>query len=100
MSLRPRIALTFLLLLAAVLAAALGWVSFANRINAARPVRRQLRSNRRLLTLAAHGVADDYAFREAVAERDTNTLVSALENGGTRIGAAIVVLISLNGQVM
>jgi diguanylate cyclase (GGDEF)-like protein len=100
MSLRKRIALTFLLLLTAVLAAALGSVSFANRVNAEHAVKRQLESNRRLLTLAAHGVADDYAFREAVAERDTNTLVSALENGGTRIGAAMVVLTSLNGQVM
>jgi diguanylate cyclase (GGDEF)-like protein len=100
MSLRTRIALTFLLLLTAVLAAALGSVSFANRVNAEHAVKRQLESNRRLLTLAAHGVADDYAFREAVAERDTNTLVSALENGGTRIGAAMVVLTSLNGQVM
>jgi diguanylate cyclase (GGDEF)-like protein len=100
MSLRTRIALTFLLLLTAVLAAALGSVSFANRVNAKHAVKRQLESNRRLLTLAARGVADDYAFREAVAERDTNTLVSALENGGTRIGAAMVVLTSLNGQVM
>jgi diguanylate cyclase (GGDEF)-like protein len=100
MSLRTRIALTFLLLLAAVLAAALGSVSFANRVNAERAAKRQLDSNRRLLTLAARGVADDYAFREAVAERDTDTLVSALENGGTRIGAAMVVLTSLNGQVM
>ena len=97
MSLRTRIALTFLLLLTAVLAAALGSVSFANRVNAEHAVKRQLESNRRLLTLAARGVADDYAFREAVAERDINTLVSALENGGTRIGAAMVVLTSLNG---
>src|SRR5260221_862512 len=100
MSLRTRIALTFLLLLTAVLAAALGSVSFANRVNAEHAVKRQLESNRRLLTLAAHGVADDYAFREAVAERDTNTLASALENGGTRIGSAMMVLTSLNGQVM
>jgi diguanylate cyclase (GGDEF)-like protein len=100
MSLRTRIALTFLLLLTAVLAAALGSVSFANRVNAERAVKRQLESNRRLLTLAARGVADDYAFREAVSERDTDTLVSALENGGTRIGAAMVVLTSLEGKVM
>jgi diguanylate cyclase (GGDEF)-like protein len=89
-----------LLLLTAVLAAALGSVSFANRVNAVHAVKRQLESNRRLLTLAARGVADDYAFREAVAERDTDTLVSALENGGTRIGAAMVLLTSLNGEVM
>src|SRR5206468_1560822 len=100
MSLRTRIALTFVLLLTAVLAAALGSVSFANRVNAEHAVKRQLENNRRLLTLAARGVADDYAFREAVAEHDTDTLVSALENGGTRIGAALVLLTSLSGQVV
>src|ERR1700684_2423958 len=111
MSLRTRIAVTFLLLLAAVLAAALGAVSATNRANAEREVQRQLdvgvsvfsrllESNRRQLTQAAQAVAADYGFREAVATRDTDTLVSVLENSGKRIGAAMVVLTSLNGEVM
>ncbi len=111
MSLRTRIALTFLLLLTAVLGAALSAVSIANRRNAERDVARQLefgaqtfsgllKSNRRLLTQAAQAVADDYGFREAVAEHDTGTLVSALENGGSRTGAAMVVLTSLDGHVI
>ena len=111
MALRTRIAVTFLLLLAAVLAAALGAVSATNRGNAEREVQRQLdvgasvfsrllESNRRQLTQAAQAVAADYGFREAVATRDTDTLVSVLENSGERIGAAMVVLTSLNGEVI
>jgi diguanylate cyclase (GGDEF)-like protein len=110
-SLRTRIAVTFLLLLAAVLAAALGAVSATNHSNAEREVQRQLdvgtsvfsrllESNRRQLTQAAQAVASDYGFREAVATRDTDTLVSVLENSGKRIGAALVVLTSLDGDVI
>ena len=111
MALRTRIAVTFILLLAAVLAAALGAVSMTNRGNAGHEVQRQLdvgvsvfsrllESNRRQLTQAAQAVAADYGFREAVATRDTDTLVSVLENSGKRIGAAMVVLTSLNGNVI
>jgi diguanylate cyclase (GGDEF)-like protein len=111
MALRTRIALTFLLLLAAVLAAALGAVSAANHASAQLEVQRQLdvgasvfsrllESNRRQLTQAAQAVAADYGFREAVAARDTDTLASALENSGQRIGAAMVVLTSLSGDVI
>jgi diguanylate cyclase (GGDEF)-like protein len=111
MALRTRIAVTFILLLAAVLAAALGAVSATNQGNAEREVQRQLdvgvsvfsrllESNRRQLTQAAQAVAADYGFREAVATRDTDTLVSVLQNSGERIGAAMVVLTSLNGDVI
>src|SRR5271165_4683982 len=110
-ALRTRIAVTFILLLAAVLAAALGAVSATNHGNAEREVQRQLtvgvsvfsrllESNRRQLTQAAQAVAADYGFREAVATRDTDTLVSVLENSGERIGAGLVVLTSLNGEVI
>jgi diguanylate cyclase (GGDEF)-like protein len=111
LTLRTRIALTFLLLLAAVLAAALGAVSAANHRNAEREVQRQLdvgalvfsrllESNRRQLTQGAQAVAADYGFRQAVAAHDTDTLASALQNSGARIGAAMVVLTSLNGEVI
>ncbi len=111
MALRTRIALTFLLLLAAVLAAALGAVSAANRGNAAAEAQRQLNIGQsvfssflqyhgRLLTQTAQAVAADYGFRDAVAARDTATLVSVLENHGQRIGAAMLVLTSLDGQVI
>jgi diguanylate cyclase (GGDEF)-like protein len=109
--LRRRIAFTFLLLLAAVLGAALFAVSAANRSNAAREAQRQLdvgvsvfmrllESNRSLLTQAAQAAAADYGFHEAVAARDTDTLRSALANSGARIGAAMVVLTSLDGRVI
>jgi diguanylate cyclase (GGDEF)-like protein len=61
---------------------------------------RLLESNRRQLTQAAQAVAADYGFRAAVAARDTDTLASALENSGERIGAAMVVLTSLSGKVI
>src|SRR5450631_4666728 len=82
-----------------------------NRGNAGHEVQRQLdvgtsvfsrllESNRRQLTQAAQAVAADYGFREAVSTRDTDTLVSVLENSGQRIGAGMVVLTSLNGDVI
>jgi diguanylate cyclase (GGDEF)-like protein len=111
MALRTRIAVTFLVLLATVLAAALGAVSATNEASAQREGSRQLdvgssvflrllENDRRLLTQAAQAVAADYGFREAVAAHDTETLESALENSGERIGAAMVVLTSLDGKVI
>jgi diguanylate cyclase (GGDEF)-like protein len=111
LSLRSRIAVTFLLLLAAVLVAALSVVSAANRGNAEREVRRQLEvgsrvflslldRDRRQLTQAAQAVAGDYGFREAVATGDTDTSSSALENSAARIGAAMAILTSLDGRVI
>jgi diguanylate cyclase (GGDEF)-like protein len=111
MTLRTRIAVTFLVLLATVLAAALGAVSATNEASAQREGTRQLdvgsqvflrllENDRRQLTQAAQAVAADYGFREAVAAHDTDTLESALQNSGERIGAALVVLTSLNGEVI
>ncbi|MBS0396756.1 MAG: GGDEF domain-containing protein, partial [Proteobacteria bacterium] len=111
MQLRTRIALTFLVLLATVLAAALVAVSAANEANAERETGRQLEvgrmvferaleTNRRQLAQAAQVLAADFGFREAVASRDAETVVSALQNHGARIGAALAVLVSLDGQVL
>ena len=111
MLLRTRIAVTFFLLVAAVLATALAVVSAANRHNAEREVGRQLdvgarvfmramETNREQLTQAAQAVAADYAFKEAVALRDTDTLASALQNAGSRLGAAVEVLTTLHGRVL
>ncbi len=111
MRLRTRIAVIFILLLTTVLSVALSIVSAANRSNAEGEVQRQLDvgtlvfsrvldTNRRQLMQAAQAVASDYGFREAVATRDTDTVVSALENSGARIGANVVVLVSLEGRVL
>jgi diguanylate cyclase (GGDEF)-like protein len=100
MSLRTRIALTFLGLLTAVLIAAVCAVLVADRVNAASAVNEQLEINRRLLNQAAQAVAYDFPFREAVAERDIDTLVSVLENQSLRVGAALAVLTTLDGRVI
>jgi diguanylate cyclase (GGDEF)-like protein len=109
--LRTRIAVTFLALLAVVLAAALLAVSAANQTNAEREINRQLETgrlvferaletNRRQLAQAAQVLAADFGFREAVASRDAETIVSALQNHGARIGASLAVLLSLDGRVL
>jgi diguanylate cyclase len=109
--LRTRITVTFALLVAAILAATLGVVSSANSRNAAREVQRRLEtgalvlertleSNRRQLTQAAQVLAADFGFRSAVATRDTATLESALTNHAERIGARLVMLLSLDGEVL
>ena len=111
MQLRTRIALTFLLLLSAVLATALFAVSAANQANAEREINRQLEvgrlvferaleANRRQLTQAAQVLASDFGFREAVASHDEETIASALENQSARIGASLTVLLSLDGRVL
>ena len=111
MRLRTRIAVTFLALVSAMLAAALGTVSIANRDNAEREVQRQLdvgvrvfsralESNRRQLAQASQAAAADYAVRQAVAQGDDETLTSVLENSRDRIGAAMAVLTTLDGHVL
>ena len=111
MSLRTRIALTFVLLLAGVLAAAFLAVSAANRANAQREIDRQLavgnhvferalESNRRQLVQAAQVLAADWGFREAMGTRDAATLASVLQNHSARIGASLATLVSLEGTVI
>ena len=111
MKLRTRIAVTFLALLGAVIGAALLAVSAANQANAEREISRQLEvgrlvferaldGNRRQLTQAAQVLAADFGFREAVATHDADTIGSALENHGARIGATLVELVSLDGKVI
>lgn len=111
LSLRTRIALTFVLLLAGVLGAAFVAVSAANRANAEREIERQLvvghqvferalESNRRQLVQAAQVLAADWGFREAMGSRDSGTLGSALQNHASRIGASLATLVSLEGNVL
>jgi diguanylate cyclase (GGDEF)-like protein len=47
-----------------------------------------LEANRRQLTEAAHNVTDDFAVKQQIALRDSDTLVSTLENGACRIARA------------
>jgi len=53
-----------------------------------------------LLGQAAHVLAADYAFREALTSHDTETIVSALDNHGARIDAQVMMLVGLDGRVI
>ena len=61
---------------------------------------RLLEHNRNQLAQAATVLAADYGFREAIATRDGETLVSVLDNHGERIKASTMQLISLDGIVL
>ena len=49
---------------------------------------------------AARVLAADYGFRAALQSSDRDTVVSALENHGSRIGARQMLLIGLDGQLV
>ena len=57
-----------------------------------------IRSNGEKLAQAASVVAADFAFRQAVATHDENTVASALKNHGDRVNADIVMLVDLDGK--
>jgi len=59
-----------------------------------RVLRRLLEQQAQKLSDGARLLASDYGFREAIHTSDTNTIVSALENHGERIGATQVSLYS------
>jgi diguanylate cyclase (GGDEF)-like protein len=61
---------------------------------------RLLEQNNRQLAQAAEILSLDFAFRQAVATRDLRTTESVLANHGARIGAALIMLVSLDGQVI
>ncbi|CAN7489592.1 EAL domain-containing protein [Caballeronia sp. LjRoot29] len=110
-SLRARIAVIFVLLMLAVQAAAFlvtsSVISSNARSNAQeqlsvaeRVFRQVLRSNGEKLAQAASVVAADFAFRQAVATYDENTVASALKNHGDRVNADIVMLVDLDGKLV
>jgi hypothetical protein len=49
---------------------------------------------------AVRVLAADFGFREAVASKDIPTILSAIENHGSRIDAGVVVLIDVDGHVI
>ena len=112
MALRTRIAVTFLLLLAAVLAAALGAVSATNRGNAEREVQRQLDVGASVFSRVAgkqSPPADPGGAggrrrlrlpRSGRHPRYRHIWFPCWRTAATRIGAAMVVLTSLNGEVI
>jgi diguanylate cyclase (GGDEF)-like protein len=61
---------------------------------------RTLRQEELRLTQGARLLTADYAFREAIATGDRDTIVSVLGNHGKRIDADLAMLIGLDGKVV
>jgi Double sensory domain of two-component sensor kinase len=109
--LRTRITVFFVALLALVQVAAFVAVNAANSTNARQKIEgelgvgerifgRLLEQNRERLVQAARVLAADFAFREAIATNDLGTVLSALQNHGDRIDANVMMLVSLQGEVL
>src|SRR5215831_11950490 len=109
--LQTRIIIFFVALLTLVQVAAFWVVNAANSSNARAKVEeelsvgqrvfeRQLQQNAEKLKLSARVLASDFAFREAMAKHDTQTITSVLTNHGARIGADAMVFVDLDGTVV
>jgi diguanylate cyclase (GGDEF)-like protein len=62
----------------------------ANLLVGERVWQRQMQQNAQRLRDAAVVLAGDYGFRTAISSADVDTIASALENAGNRIGAGVV----------
>ena len=109
--LRTRIIFFFVALLALVQIAAFVFVNAANSTNARQKIEgellvgerlfaRLLEQNRERLSQTARVMAADYGLREAIATDDVNTVISALRNHGGRINANMMMLVSLDRNVV
>lgn len=85
------------------------WFSTSNHSNeqidsnlgVAESTLRQLLSNREeQLLSSAEVLTSDFGFKQAVASRDKDTIESVLHNHGERIGADLMVLLSLQGELL
>jgi len=56
--------------------------------------------NQRQLELAATVLSRDFSFREAIATQDRPTMISVLQNHGSRIGARAMMALALDGRVI
>jgi diguanylate cyclase (GGDEF)-like protein len=110
-SLRTRIVVFFLLLLVLVQGVAFLLVNAANHQIAKQTIqqelavgerlfKRVLEQNRSQLEQGATLLSSDFGFREAIATNDTATELSVLKNHGARIGASVMMLMSLDREVL
>lgn len=108
--LSSRIVLLSLVLLLVVQAAVFGVVRIAIEQSARRQVAQELRVGERVwlrlleqnaqkLNQGATLLAADYGFRAAVGSADLDTIASALENHGARIGATATALLDTQFQL-
>jgi len=109
--LRTRIVVFSVALLGVVQLAAFVLVNASNTTNANRKIESELQTgervfarlleqNRERLVQAARVLSADFAFREAIATNDVETVLSALSNHGARIDADTMMLVSLDGKVV
>ncbi len=110
-SLKSRITIFFVTLLALVQGFAFLLVNAANTDNARESIRKELISgerifqrlleqNRNQLVQGASILSGDFAFREAIATNDSSTLASVLKNHGARIHASRMMLVSLENNLL
>lgn len=108
---QSRIAIVFMGLFFPVLAAMLFAVDRANTRHARARIAESLNVGSRVFTRLYDARAErliesvrilssDFALRGAVATRDRDTIFSALENHGARIGAGIALLVSLDNSLL
>lgn len=111
LSLRARIALFFVALLVGVQIVAFWFVNHTSYDTAQAKIEDELNVGQRVfgrvlqensdrLAQSASILAADFAFREAVATRDIETVRSALENHGARIHASAMMFLSPEGQII
>jgi diguanylate cyclase (GGDEF)-like protein len=110
-SLGTRIAVAFAILLLAVQAVSLILINSVLSTSVDRDIQEELSAGERIfnqireehsrrLVQASNILSADFAFREATATNDRNTLASALANHGARINADIMVLAGLDDLVV
>jgi len=109
--LASRMALSSLVLLLALQTLSLGVIHQSIEVNARAQLAERLAVGERIwerlldqraakLTQGAQVLAADYGFRSAVSSDDRETIVSALENHGARIGAVLVALLDNDFDVL
>ncbi len=110
-SFRTSLLLIFISLMGLTLAATLWAVLRATDANARANAERELEvaervfetllnDNSRQLTDRTTLLAEDFAFRQAIATNEENTIISVLANHGDRIGADLIVLLDPAGEVL
>lgn len=108
--LESKIVLLFIVLIVAVQLAGFGAIRRAIDGNARMAISSELDIGQRVflrlldqngqkLTQGARLLASDYGFRQAIGSDDRDTINSALENHGSRIGASMAMLIGIDGQI-
>ncbi|GMR06565.1 MAG: hypothetical protein BMS9Abin25_1167 [Gammaproteobacteria bacterium] len=108
---RTRLLIFLVSLLGAVLGAVFFSVNQANTSNArlhleealqitAKTFAKSLRDREQILNEKVRLLSGDFAFKSAFATRDPATIKSALENHRQRVGANIMILLAMDGEII